>query len=173
MHLAEGAYGFTNCDWCTTRIYVRVVFIRGLEVLLSRAARRSRPPGIHLQQHVARGRVLSLTEISMPQTVGPLRNSGTMWAVCNPQIWCAWRSIVNTSNLSNKISNTRFTNPTLTSLFNCIAGKKLRSEVSSAPKKSRGWSKRDGSVEVIWHANSAVWKYDNASFEEKLERYSR
>lgn len=44
MHLAEGAYGFTTCDWCTTRVYVRVVFIPGLEVLLSRAARRSGPP---------------------------------------------------------------------------------------------------------------------------------
>ncbi|PYV70829.1 MAG: hypothetical protein DMG97_18120 [Acidobacteria bacterium] len=54
-----------------------------------------------------------------------------------------------TSNFSQKILRTRLTNATLTALLRFIAGKKLRSDVSSQPRKSRGWRSREGWVPVI------------------------
>src|SRR6266567_4752024 len=54
-----------------------------------------------------------------------------------------------TSNFSQKILRTRLTNATLTPLRRFIAGKKLRSDVSSQPRKSRGWRSREGWVSVI------------------------
>jgi hypothetical protein len=56
----------------------------------------------------------------------------------------AYRSRDSTSNLSQKILRMRCTNATLTPLLRFIAGKKLRSEVSSHPRKSSGWRSRDG-----------------------------